>query len=237
VRRGTTGSSLIARTDCSYPCGCAVPAWGSRGDNALLLFVRDGVTAARERSAALLAVGGPVRRLTHGSGEVQARCVPTSRGGVMPEQLLEAAGRRRSPATLPEFHAGRPPRNKGMRYPRRSAHDRGDRCRHAPRRRRRPRSPAAWPDRRTVARACAFTRRSRQSVVPRSPSSSRGELRAMPESIARLGCAPCRAAGMEWAGAVACRRASEIEESRSRDSALRPMPPGHDGRVDRSNRG
>src|SRR5215218_7043893 len=38
------------------------------------------------------------------------------RGGVMSE-LLDAAGRRRSPATLPEFHAGRPPRKKGMRYP------------------------------------------------------------------------------------------------------------------------
>jgi site-specific recombinase XerD len=35
----------------------------------------------------------------------------------MPEHLLDAAGRRRSPATLPGFHAGRPPRNKGMRYP------------------------------------------------------------------------------------------------------------------------
>jgi hypothetical protein len=32
-------------------------------------------------------------------------------------ELLDAAGRRRSPATLPEFHAGRPPRNNGMRYP------------------------------------------------------------------------------------------------------------------------
>jgi site-specific recombinase XerD len=32
-------------------------------------------------------------------------------------ELLDAAGRRRSPATLPDFHAGRPPRNKGMRYP------------------------------------------------------------------------------------------------------------------------
>jgi hypothetical protein len=30
----------------------------------------------------------------------------------MPEQLLDTAGRRRSPATMPEFHAGRPPRNK-----------------------------------------------------------------------------------------------------------------------------
>ena len=31
--------------------------------------------------------------------------------------LLDAAGRRRSPGTLPGHHAGRPPRNKGMRYP------------------------------------------------------------------------------------------------------------------------
>jgi hypothetical protein len=28
---------------------------------------------------------------------------------------LDAAGRRRSPATLPAYHAGRPPRNEGMR--------------------------------------------------------------------------------------------------------------------------
>ena len=35
----------------------------------------------------------------------------------MSELMLDAAGRRRSPATMPEFHAGRPPRNKGMRYP------------------------------------------------------------------------------------------------------------------------
>jgi hypothetical protein len=31
--------------------------------------------------------------------------------------VLDSAGRRRSPATLPGFHAGRPPRNKGQRYP------------------------------------------------------------------------------------------------------------------------
>lgn len=30
---------------------------------------------------------------------------------------LDAAGRRRSPATLPGYRAGRPPRNKGRRYP------------------------------------------------------------------------------------------------------------------------
>ena len=35
----------------------------------------------------------------------------------MSKQLLDSAGRRRSPATMPGFHAGRPPRDKGVRYP------------------------------------------------------------------------------------------------------------------------
>src|SRR5215216_1253887 len=52
------------------------------------------------------------RRRAGGSGRS-----PTPEGGAMSELLLDAAGRRRSPATLPEFHAGRPPRNEGMRYP------------------------------------------------------------------------------------------------------------------------
>lgn len=34
----------------------------------------------------------------------------------MSELLLDRAGRRRSPATMPGFH-GRPPHNKGLRYP------------------------------------------------------------------------------------------------------------------------
>ncbi len=33
------------------------------------------------------------------------------------QQLLDAAGRRRSPATIPGHDAGRAPRNKGMKYP------------------------------------------------------------------------------------------------------------------------
>src|SRR5450755_485569 len=31
--------------------------------------------------------------------------------------LVDCAGRRRSPATRPGYHHGRPPRNKGLRYP------------------------------------------------------------------------------------------------------------------------
>lgn len=33
------------------------------------------------------------------------------------QPVVDATGRRRSPATLPGDHAGRPPRNKGIRYP------------------------------------------------------------------------------------------------------------------------
>ena len=35
----------------------------------------------------------------------------------MSEPLVDRAGPRRSPATMPGFHAGRTPRNKGLRYP------------------------------------------------------------------------------------------------------------------------
>jgi site-specific recombinase XerD len=35
----------------------------------------------------------------------------------MESVLLDAAGRRRSPATMPGYHRGRPPRNKGLSYP------------------------------------------------------------------------------------------------------------------------
>ena len=35
----------------------------------------------------------------------------------MESALYDAAGHRRSPATMPGFHQGRSPRNKGLRYP------------------------------------------------------------------------------------------------------------------------
>ena len=35
----------------------------------------------------------------------------------MPEVPFDAAGRRRSPATMAGFHTGRSPRNKGQHYP------------------------------------------------------------------------------------------------------------------------
>lgn len=41
----------------------------------------------------------------------------SAHGGSMPAQLMDAAGRRRSPATLPGFRHGCPPRNKRRVYP------------------------------------------------------------------------------------------------------------------------
>jgi integrase len=35
----------------------------------------------------------------------------------MESVLLDVAGHRRSPATMPGYHRGRPPRNKGEQYP------------------------------------------------------------------------------------------------------------------------
>ena len=35
----------------------------------------------------------------------------------MESALLDVCGRRRSPVTLPGYHCGRPPMNKGLRYP------------------------------------------------------------------------------------------------------------------------
>jgi hypothetical protein len=68
--------------------------------------------------------------------------------------LLDACGRRRSPATLSSFHQGRPPRNKGQRYPADPptveeiiAVMRG--------RRRQRRDPPTRPDRRALARRAA----------------------------------------------------------------------------------
>src|ERR1700736_6713836 len=51
---------------------------------------------------------------------VEQRQLSAARTGGEPmtvSSVLDSAGRRRSPATLPGFHAGRAPRNKGRLYP------------------------------------------------------------------------------------------------------------------------
>ena len=101
------------RADCSYPCGWALPASVSRCQRAAgFLVARLEVARAK-----CVSRGVAVGRRAHRSARGSLGAVSDARGGVMSELLLDAAGRRRSPATMPEFHAGRPPRNKGIRYP------------------------------------------------------------------------------------------------------------------------
>jgi hypothetical protein len=96
----------------AFHAGGALAASVVAADNSLLLCLAPRNEVAGERSAAGLVrrwrLAACVRLLVRSSlgasYDVQ--------GGVMSELLLDAAGRRRSPATLPQFHAGRRPRNK-----------------------------------------------------------------------------------------------------------------------------
>jgi len=60
----------------------------------------------------------PCRSSRGRDGRFEHQPPPThSKGGFMESVLLDAAGHRRSPATMPGYHRGRPPRNKGEEYP------------------------------------------------------------------------------------------------------------------------
>ena len=109
--------------------------------------------------------------------------------------LDSAAGRGRSPATMPGFHRGRPPRNKGLQFPADPPTVGGDRRGHALRRR--PTGWAADPrvDRVAVARGPAYQRgavagRDRSRRLARQHCRSQGERRAAPRGrISRMGVA------------------------------------------------
>jgi hypothetical protein len=49
------------------------------------------------------------------NGSASSTCF--TKGGFMESVLLDAAGHRRPPATMPGYHRGRPPRNNGGYYP------------------------------------------------------------------------------------------------------------------------
>src|SRR3712207_995793 len=72
---------------------------------------RDALSLARRRTRERVETAAPVLP----SASLVAR--PSSPRRVMTELLLDYVGRSGSPATMPGFHAGRPPRNKGQRYP------------------------------------------------------------------------------------------------------------------------
>src|SRR5215216_3398137 len=93
--------------------GCFRRGWSPRTTRCCFASRRQSRSRPSEVPLARAAVAVGRRAQRRGAASV----ISHVRGGVMSELLLDAAGRRRSPATLPEFHAGRSPRNKGMRYP------------------------------------------------------------------------------------------------------------------------
>ena len=72
---------------------------------------------AADRVPLLLSESGTAIRTRWPRRSADARARLRARGGVMSELQFDRAGRRRSPATMPGFLAGRAPGNKGLRYP------------------------------------------------------------------------------------------------------------------------
>ena len=80
----------------------------------------DDCARQRSRSSRCAASAGPLMAAWGRAGWARRATVGVSSmlGGIMePVVLLDAAGRRRSAATMPGHRRGQPPRNKGMRYP------------------------------------------------------------------------------------------------------------------------
>jgi hypothetical protein len=139
-------------------------------------------------------------RIAREKGSLDA--LSDARGGIMTAVLLDAAGRRRSPATLPHFDAGRPPRNKGIRYPQTHRRPRKSSPSCAP-----PATPA-WPsvaraDRRALARRPAHPRgaradRGRPGPAPRVAAGAPRQGRPPPRSRhGRLGVGATRAVAQD----------------------------------------
>ena len=123
------------------------------------------------------------------------RCIGRLRRRADPSapQLLDAAGRRRSPATMPEFHAARAPGNKGQRYAAEppTVDEIITVMRHA---RARPvRQPPQWADRRALARRAphqrgALAQRDGSRRTPRvDPGQARQERSPPPGRDGRVG--------------------------------------------------
>jgi integrase len=64
-----------------------------------------------------LLLGGGFVAIPAAGLESQRQVNLTTKGGFIESVLLDATGHRRSPATMPGYHRGRPPRNKGEQYP------------------------------------------------------------------------------------------------------------------------
>jgi hypothetical protein len=94
--------------------GCAISGSAERRRATRSFAIASRQDRQRWRARERLSRGGYDRqsRIRRDKGR-RSRTLASMIGSV----LFDAAGRRRSPATTPGFHCGRPPRNKGLRYP------------------------------------------------------------------------------------------------------------------------
>ncbi len=105
--RETSADGTLGRFRCHGPSG---RGWLLLGEDAV---VRDRDRAPGER--ARHGIAGSMDALPGGRGGWSTSSSPREGAMSSAVQLLDAAGRRRSPATLPDFHAGRAPGDKGQR--------------------------------------------------------------------------------------------------------------------------
>ena len=111
ICRRDNHKQAIAVLELPLPHPAPDGADGSRPTAAGAAEPGDKLGSRRQRSRSNMtngSRGGRARRSTS-SSQRREPCL-------LLQQLLDAAGRHRSPATLPEFHAGRAPGNKGQRY-------------------------------------------------------------------------------------------------------------------------
>ena len=188
-------------------------------------------SAARTTRCCFAGARLDVRRLASRSGfhlpGLRARRVERgqSRCGIRRPRRghVRAAARCRRPPSLTRHAAGVPRRpaaaQQGDPLPRGPANDRGDRRRHAPRRRRRPRPTAARPDRGSVARRPADPRgaRARRGRPGRAPRIAAG--------AARQGRPPPRGRHGRLGVGAACPVAEDAGGAAGRPAVLRRQRP------------
>ena len=109
------GPSTTIGARSSAPVDGCTPRWRRRS-------IRSSAVAARPtRRRSRRGSGGALPwslTCTHDGSTAIGFVKPSNdQGGFMQSVLLDAAGHRRSRATMPGYHRGRPPRNKGEHYP------------------------------------------------------------------------------------------------------------------------
>ena len=203
--------------------------WCSHAIDALLLWPAARIEVAPSERRSAYAAGDRCGGRTARGEERSVRFRYPRRGHV------RAAARCRRPPSLARHAAGLPRRpaaaQQGDPLPGGPTDDRGDRDRHAKRRRRRPRPPSARPDRRALARRPAHprgarARRGRPRRAPRVAAGTARQGRPPPRGRhGRLGLRTARALARRARSSCRSGRCSASSTAPRADGPGRPPPP------------